>query len=63
VNMRGVAYTHSYKVATIRCMAPERFADVLGFPVIDRPSEASDVYSLAMTSFEVRSSNANHPNT
>jgi hypothetical protein len=41
-------------------MAPER---LLGGPTINNPSKQSDVYSLAMTSFEVRSSAVSHPAT
>jgi hypothetical protein len=45
-------------------MAPERISnDLIGAPIINAPSKESDVYSLAMTSFEVRSSIVNHPAT
>ena len=47
---------HDYKLETIRYMAPERLSRV---PTINSPSKQSDVYSLATTSFEVRSSAAN----
>ena len=46
-------------------MAPERFplADLPEYypPTIDGPSKESDIYSLAMASFTVRSSVVNHP--
>jgi hypothetical protein len=43
-------------------MAPERFSDdLIGALIINAPSKESDIYSLAMTSFEVRSSIVNHP--
>jgi hypothetical protein len=41
-------------------MAPERFLGHFG-RIIKGPSKESDVYSLAMTSFEVCSSVADHP--
>lgn len=50
----GVRYG-ALKLETIRYMAPERFLGEhipLGF--IGGPSKESDVYSLAVTSFEVR---------
>ena len=49
---RDLTY-HDYKLETIRYMAPERLSEA---PMIDGPSKVSDVYSLAMTSFKVRSS-------
>jgi hypothetical protein len=49
---RDLTY-HDYKLETIRYMAPERLPEA---PMIDGPSKVSDVYSLAMTSFKVRSS-------
>jgi hypothetical protein len=43
-------------------MAPESFVgDALWAQVTNHPSKESDVYSLAMTSFEVCSSVVNHP--
>jgi hypothetical protein len=43
-------------------MAPERLPeDPYPSPVINGPSRASDVYSLAVTAFEVRSSVVYHP--
>ena len=59
---RGLTH-HDYKLETLRYMAPERLPprsppeDYL--PSISGPSKASDVYSLAMTSFEVCSSAVN----
>jgi hypothetical protein len=45
-------------------MAPERFShDLIGAPIINAPSKESDIYSLAVTSFEVRSSILNHLTT
>ena len=45
-------------------MAPERFPQELYFlPVINGPSRASDVYSITMASFEVRSSVVGRPTT
>jgi serine/threonine protein kinase len=53
---------YDYNPGTIEHMAPERISRNIGsFWIIDGPSEASDVYSLAMTSFEVRFSVVNHP--
>ena len=56
---RGFSY-EDHKLKTLRYMAPERLSEealcVDNLPVtIDGPSKASDVYSLAVTSFEVRS--------
>ena len=48
-----------YGLRTLRYMAPEWFfGGDLGTSV---PSKESDVYSLAMTSFSVRSSVVDHP--
>jgi serine/threonine protein kinase len=57
-----------YKLGSLRYMAPERFsADISrgidSLPMIEAPSKQSDIYSLAMTSFEVRPSAASHPTT
>jgi serine/threonine protein kinase len=57
---------HNHKLGTLRHMAPERFSgdvsgDTVSLPLINGPTKEGDVYSLAMTSFEVRSSAANHP--
>ena len=43
---------HDHKLETLRYMAPECLSNP---PTIDGPSKVGDVYSLAMTSFEVRS--------
>jgi hypothetical protein len=52
----------AYKLETLQFMAPERLPGDLFLPtIIDDPSEASDVYSFAMTSFEVRSPVVKHP--
>ena len=52
---RDLTY-HDYKLETLRYIAPERLSEDLFLPTrINGPSKASDVYSLAMTSFEVRS--------
>jgi len=42
-------------------MAPEWFSDIFGDRRTGSLSKKSDVYSLAMTSFTVRSSVVNHP--
>jgi hypothetical protein len=47
---------HDHKLETLRYVAPEHFAWYMS-----TPSKTSDVYSLAMTSFEVRCSIVNHP--
>jgi serine/threonine protein kinase len=53
---RNLTY-HDHKLETLRYIAPERLSEDLFLPTtINSPSKASDVYSLAMTSFEVRSS-------
>ena len=64
----GIAGTFSrlmsdaYKLETLRYMAPERAPEVLYDPeMIEGPSRASDVYSLAMTSFRVCSFAVCHP--
>ena len=58
---RDLVY-HNHKSETLRYMAPERLpADLFSPLVINGPSTASDVYSLAMTSFEVCFSDMNHP--
>ena len=55
---------YDYSPATIEHMAPERLPGNLNsLWVIDGPSKASDVYSLAVTSFEVCFSVANRPAT
>jgi serine/threonine protein kinase len=56
------------KLDTLRYTAPERFPgdfprDITEFPGIDVPSKKGDVYSIAMTCFNVRSSAVNHPTT
>ena len=51
---------HDYKLETLRYMAPERFLGHLG-QIIEGPSKGSDVYSIAMTSFEVRPPTVAHP--
>ena len=53
---------HDHKLETLRHMAPERFSeDIDSFPIINGPTKAGDVYSLAITSFEVRPSTVNSP--
>ena len=44
-------------------MAPERLVDIAVFFIVGRPSKESDVYSLAMASFEVCSSVVDHSTT
>jgi serine/threonine protein kinase len=63
----GIADTFSglrsdaYKLETLRYMAPERAPEDLYDPeMIEGPSRASDVYSLAMTSFKVCSFVVSH---
>ena len=50
---------------SLRYIAPERFLvmddDIPWSMRISSPSKESDVYSLTMTSFEVRASVVNHP--
>ena len=46
----------------LRYVAPERLPeDMRSSPMANAPSKASDVYSLAMTSFEVCFSIVGHP--
>ena len=53
-----------YGLTTLRFMAPEWFVgESTGDLGTSRPSKESDVYSLAMTSFSVRSSVLNRPAT
>jgi serine/threonine protein kinase len=53
-------YTHKWE--NRRYTAPEELRGT--YPLLaDGPSEKSDVYSLAMTSFQVRYSAADHPTT
>ena len=52
---------HSYQPGATRYMAPERLLNYL--PPTNKLSTESDVYSLAMTSFEVCSPATNHPTT
>jgi len=52
------SWGYRFKQGTVRYMAPEQFDNHDG---IDSPSKASDVYSLAMTSFTVRSSSIGKP--
>ena len=59
---RGFTH-HDYKLETLRYMAPERLPSIDlpedYLPTIDGPSRESDVYSVAITSFEVCSSAVN----
>jgi serine/threonine protein kinase len=53
-----------YKLGSLRHMAPERFSgnisgDIDPLPILKGPSKESDIYSLAMTSFEVHFSAVN----
>jgi hypothetical protein len=58
---RGIP-PHDHKLETVRYMAPERLPGNPLIPqVIYSPSRASDVYSLAMTSFNVCPSITNYP--
>jgi serine/threonine protein kinase len=51
-----------HKLETLRYMAPERLSeDLFRLTTVVGPTEASDIYSLAMSSFEVRSSVINYP--
>lgn len=50
---RGIIPHHWYKLGTLRYMAPERSGEVLLLARVTDPSKESDVYSLAMASFEV----------
>jgi serine/threonine protein kinase len=53
-----------HKLETLRYMAPERLSeDLFRLTTVVGPTEASDIYSLAMSSFEVRSSVINYPTT
>ena len=52
---------YRYKPGMVRYTAPERITWTCD--IIFRPSKESDVYSLAMTSFTVRSSLVNNPTT
>jgi len=52
----------NYQQETLRYMAPERISDGIFSGVAD-PTKETDVYSLAMTSFSVRTSFGNHPTT
>lgn len=57
---RGImAYYH--KLGTLRYMAPELFLEEFARYIIGDPSKEGDVYSFAMTSFEVRSVAVNSP--
>ena len=49
---------HDHKLETLRYMAPECLSKR---PTINGPSKVGDVYSLAMTSFEVRPSVVDSP--
>jgi hypothetical protein len=49
----------AHKLETIRYMAPERLSR--NAPWINHLSTKGDVYSIAMTSFAVRSSAVNYP--
>jgi len=50
----------AYELATLRYMAPECFSWDVGGQKPNRHSKKSDVYSLAMSSFSVRSPGVNH---
>jgi serine/threonine protein kinase len=56
---------HDHKLETLFYMAPERLPpdgpQKYYLPTIDGPSKESDVYSLAMTSYEVCSYVMNQP--
>ena len=53
---------HAYELGTLRYMAPECFLwGSFGGLEASRPSKESDIYSLAMTSFSVRSCVMNIP--
>ena len=55
---------YAYELGNLRYMAPECFLwEPLGCSKISGPTEESDIYSLVMTSFFVRSSVVNHPTT
>ena len=59
----GVRYS-ALKLETVRYMAPEQFlGECIPLGFIGSPSKESDVYSLAITSFEVCPSFAIHPTT
>jgi len=53
-------YHRKFKLRTARYMAPERFDDD---DDVDLASKESDIYSLAMSSFTVRSSVGKQSNT
>jgi serine/threonine protein kinase len=60
--MSGTVLSTDHKFSALRYIAPERFVGERAV-TIKRPSKASDVYSLAMTSFEVCPSATNNPAT
>ena len=60
--MFGTFLSDDYKFSSLRYIAPERFVEELDI-TISRPSKASDVYSLAMTSFEVCPFTTDNPAT
>ena len=52
---------YAYGLGTLRYTAPERFPrEAYWSPKVTDPSRESDIYSLAMTSFSVRSPVVNH---
>jgi len=53
----------NYKPETLQYMAPERFSGEGNTVWVQGPSKESDIYSVAMTSFSVRSPLGNHPTT
>ena len=58
----GAFTYHAHKPRNRRYTAPEEFWGY--YPLLGNgPPEKSDVYSLAMTSFQVRHSAADHPTT
>jgi len=59
--VRGYSF-EDHQPETLRYIAPERISDDISSPVAG-PTRESDVYSLAMTSFSVCASFANHPTT
>ena len=61
VDMFRDSLFHHHKPESIRYMAPEHFSQDTPSTIIIGPSKESDIYSLAMTSFEVCSSVLNHP--
>jgi hypothetical protein len=60
--MVGAFAFGDYKLSNFQYIAPELFIEER-YLVIGPPSKASDVYSLAMTSFEVCPSTTNNPAT